>query len=173
MRKSAEEGIARRAFIRAVASILGAPLVAEAQQPRKIPRIGFLSTVPPSTVAAPVEAFRQGLRDLGYVEGKNIVIEYRYAEGRLERLPALAAELVHLKVDVIVSAAPSPTRSAKKATVTIPIVMAFDDDPVGNGFVASLARPGGNITGLSSLAPEISGKQLELLKEIVPKLSRM
>ncbi|MBI2232252.1 MAG: ABC transporter substrate-binding protein [Deltaproteobacteria bacterium] len=119
-----------------------------------------------------VEAFRQGLRELGYVEGKNIVIESRYAEGKLDRLPALAAELVRLRVDVIVTAGPPPTRSAKEATVTIPIVMAQDPDPVANGFVASLARPGGNITGLATLAPEISGKQLELLKETVPRLSR-
>ena len=146
---------------------------AEAQQPKKVPRIGFLSGVSPSTVSARVEAFRQGLRELGYVEGKNIVIEWRYAEGKLDRLPALAAELVRLKVDVIASAAPPPTRAAKQATATIPIVMAFDDDPVGSGFVASLARPGGNVTGLSTLAPEISGKQLELLKEIVPKVSRV
>ena len=110
---------------------------------------------------------------MGTWKGKNIVIEYRYAEGKLDRLPALAAELVRLKVDIIVSAGPQSTRAAKEATVTIPIVMAFDFDPVGNGFVASLARPGGNITGLSTLAPEISGKQLELLKEIVPRLSRV
>jgi putative ABC transport system substrate-binding protein len=147
--------------------------LAAAQQPKKVPRIGFLSGVSPSTNPARVEAFRQGLRDLGYVEGKNILIEYRFAEGKLDRLPALAAELVRLKVDVIVTAAPPPTRSAKKATVTTPIVMGFDDDPVGNDFVASLARPGGNITGLSSLAPELSGKQLELLKEIVPRLARV
>ena len=107
------------------------------------------------------------------MEGKNIVIEYRYAEGKLDRLPALAAELVRLKVDVIVTAGPVATRAAKEATKTIPIVMAQDPDPVGNGFVASLARPGGNITGLSTLAPEISGKRLELLKEIVPRLSRV
>jgi putative ABC transport system substrate-binding protein len=107
------------------------------------------------------------------VEGKNIVIEWRYAEGKLDRLPALAAELVRLKVDVIVTSGPSVTRAAKEATTTIPIVMAFDIDPVGNGFVASLARPGGNITGLSALHPEISGKRLELLKEIVPRLSRV
>ena len=120
-----------------------------------------------------IEAFRQGLRELGYLEGKNIVIEYRWAEGKLDRLPALAAELVRLKVDIIVSAGPTVTRVAKEATVTIPIVMGFDDDPVGSGFVASLARPGGNITGLSALSPELSGKQLELLNEIVPKLSRV
>ena len=107
------------------------------------------------------------------MEGKNIVIEYRYAEGKLDRLPALAAELVRLKVDVIVTGGPAATRAAKEATATIPIVMAQDGDPVGNGFVASLARPGGNITGLSTLAPELSGKRLELLKEIVPKLSRV
>ena len=145
----------------------------EAQQPKKVPRIGFLSGVSPSAISARIEAFRQGLRELGYVEGKNIVIEWRYAEGKLDRLPALAAELVRLKVDVIVTGGPPATRSAKQATATIPIVMAFDDDPVGSGFVASLARPGGNITGLSTLSPEISGKQLELLKEIVPKLSRV
>ena len=147
--------------------------VAQAQQPTKIPRIGFLTATSPSAVAARIEAFRQGLRELGYVEGKNIVIEWRYAEGKLDRLPALAAELVRLKVDVIVTAGPAATRAAKEATATIPIVMAQDNDPVGNGFVASLARPGGNITGLSTLAPELSGKQLELLKEIVPKLSRV
>ena len=126
-----------------------------------------------SANSARIEAFRQGLRELGYVEGKNIVIEYRYAEGKLDRLPALAAELVRLKVDVIVTAGPAATRAAKEATVTIPIVMAQDHDPVGNGFVASLARPGGNITGLSTLAPELSGKRLELLKEIIPRLSRV
>jgi putative tryptophan/tyrosine transport system substrate-binding protein len=146
---------------------------AEAQQPTKVPRIGYLAANFPSTNLARIEAFRQGLRDLGYVEGKSIVIEWRYAEGKPDRLPALAAELVRIKVDVIVSAGPPPTRSAKQATVTIPIVMAFDDDPVGSGFAASLARPGGNITGLSTLAPEISGKLLELLREIVPKLSRV
>jgi putative tryptophan/tyrosine transport system substrate-binding protein len=146
---------------------------ADAQQPKKVPRIGFLGATYPSTNAARIEAFRQGLRELGYVEGKNIVIEYRWAEGKTERLPALAAELVRLKVDVIVTAGPPPTRAAKEATSTIPIVMGFDNDPVGNGFVASLARPSGNITGLATLAPEISGKQLELLKEILPRLSRM
>ena len=146
---------------------------AEAQQPTKIPRIGYLTAASLSAISARTEAFRQGLRELGYVEGKNIVIEWRSAEGKLDRLPALAAELVRLKVDVIVTAGPEATRAAKEATTTIPIVMAQDTDPVGNGFVASLARPGGNITGLSTLAPELSGKRLELLKEIVPKLSRV
>ena len=107
------------------------------------------------------------------MEGKNIIIEYRFAEGKLERLPAFAVELVHLKVDVIVRGGPESTRAAKEATSTIPIVMGFDSDPVGSGLVASLARSGGNITGLSTLAPEISGKQLEIMKEIVPKLSRV
>jgi len=146
---------------------------AESQQPTKIPRIGFLNAASPSAILARYEAFRQGLRELGYVEGKNIVIEYRYAEGKLDRLRELATELVRLKVDIIVTAGPAATRSAKEATVTIPIVMAFDYDPVGSGVVASLARPGGNITGLSALNPEMSGKRLELLKEIVPKLSRV
>ena len=145
--------------------------LAQAQQPTKVPRIGYLTTVSLSAISARIEAFRQGLRELGYMEGKNIVIERRFAEGKLDRLPELAAELVHLKVDIIVTTGPSPTRAAKQATSMIPIVMAQDSDPVGNGFVASLARPGGNITGLSTLAPELNGKRLELLKEIVPKLS--
>jgi len=146
---------------------------AEAQQPKKVPRIGYLAGSTPDAQSARIGAFRQGLREPGYVEGKNIVFEYRYAEGKLDRLSELGAELVRLKVDVIVSAAGSATRSAKEATSTIPIVMAQDTDPVGNGFVASLARPGGNITGLSTHYPEIAGKQLELLKETVPKLSRV
>jgi ABC-type uncharacterized transport system substrate-binding protein len=155
------------------AMLLALCVSADAQQPGKIPRIGFLIGSSPSANAARIEAFRQGLRDLGYIEGKNIVIEWRSAEGKVDRFPALAAELVRLNVDVIVAAGPVSTRPAKEATVTIPIVMTQDTDPVGNGFVASLARPGGNITGLSTLSPEISGKQLELLKEIVPKLSRV
>jgi ABC-type uncharacterized transport system substrate-binding protein len=146
---------------------------AEAQQPTKIPRIGYLSASSASSISSRVEAFRQGLRELGYIEGKNIVIEQRYAEGKPDRVPALAAELVRLKVNIIVTAGPLPTRAAKEATVTIPIVMTNEGDPVGTGFVASLARPGGNITGLSNLAPELSGKRLELLKEIVPRLSHV
>jgi putative ABC transport system substrate-binding protein len=152
------------------ALILTTIQLAEAQQSTKIPRIGYLMTRFLDPVRS--EALRQGLRELGYVEGKTIVIEWRSAEGKLDRLPALAAELVRLKVDVIVASGPLPTRVTKEATSTIPIVMAQVNDPVGNGFVASLARPGGNITGLSTLAPEISGKQLELLKEILPRLSR-
>ena len=146
---------------------------AEAQQPKKVPRIGFQSAASPAAMTPRTAAFSQGLRELGYVEGKNIVIEWRYAEGKLDRLDEFAAEFVRLKVDVIVTAAPSSTRAAKKATSTIPIVMAWDNDPVANGFIASLARPGENITGLSSLAPEITGKQLELLKETVPRLSNV
>ena len=146
---------------------------AAAQQPAKVARIGYLTAGSPSSVAPRVEAFRHGLRDLGYLEGKNAAIEWRYAHGKLDRLAALASELVDQKIDVIVSGGPQTTRSAKKATATIPIVMAFDNDPVRNGFIASLARPGGNITGLSTLAPELSGKQVELLKEIVPNLARL
>jgi putative ABC transport system substrate-binding protein len=146
---------------------------AQAQQPTKGPRIGYVFNLSSTAAAARGEAFQQGLRELGYVEGKNIDTEWRYAEGKLDRIAALAAELVRLKVDIIVTSGPSVTCAAKEATVTIPIVMTFDSDPVGDGFVASLARPGGNITGLSTLAPELSGKRLELLKEIVPKLSRV
>jgi len=146
---------------------------ADAQQPKKVHQIGFQSAASPAAVSPRAEAFRQGLRQLGYVEGKNIVIEWRYAEGKLNRLDEFAAEFVRLKVDVIVTAAPSSTRAVKKATSTIPIVMAWDNDPVANGFIASLARPGGNITGLSALSPEITGKQLEILKETVPRLSRV
>jgi len=146
--------------------------VAQAQQPTKIPRIGYLGGSAASNLARR-EAFRQGLRELGYVEGKNIVIEWRYSEGQPDRERAHAAELVRLKVDVIVTVGSNPTRAAKRATSTIPIVMAQDPDPVGNGFVASLARPGGNITGLSNLGPELSGKRLELLKEVVPRLTRV
>jgi putative ABC transport system substrate-binding protein len=156
-----------------VVALLAVAVIAQAQQPKKVPRIGFLGAASRSSNPARNEAFRQGLRELGYVEGKNIVIESRFAEGKLDRLPALAAELVRLKVEIIVTGGPPPTSAAKQATSTIPIVMAIDDDPVGSGFVASLAQPGGNITGLSTLAPEMSGKQLELLKEIVPKLSRV
>jgi putative ABC transport system substrate-binding protein len=147
--------------------------IAQAQEPPNPPRIAYLTASALSTMSARIEAFRQGLRELGYVEGKNIVIEWRSTEDKPDRLPALATELVSLKVDVIVTGGPSATRAAKGATSTIPIVMSTDPDPVANGFVASLARPGGNITGLATLAPELSGKRLELLKETVPKLSRV
>ncbi|MGH7772009.1 MAG: ABC transporter substrate-binding protein [Candidatus Binatia bacterium] len=154
--------------------VLGAgAAIAEAQQPKKIPRIGFLSGSLLSANPAWRETFQQGLRELGYEEGKNIVIEWRYAEGKSDRGPKLAAELVRLKVDVIVTVGSGDIRAAKEATATIPIVMIQGGDPIGSGFVASLARPGGNITGLAILRPELSGKRLELLKEIVPKLSRV
>jgi len=153
-------------------ALLAVAVTAEAQQPAKIPRIGYLANSRSAGVAR-YDAFRQGLRELGYVEGKNIVVERRYAEGKQDRLSALVAELVRLKVDVIVTGSPSATRSAKQATSTIPIVMLADDDPVGSGFVASLARPGRNITGLATLSPELSGKQLELLREIAPQLARV
>ena len=145
----------------------------EAQQPAKVPRIAYLGGASPSAIAYRTDAFRQQLRELGYVEGKNVIVDFRYAEEKLERLPSLAGDLVRLRVDVIATAGGTSTRAAKEATSTIPIVMVQDNDPVGNGFVASLARPGGNITGLATLAPEISGKRLEVLKEIVPKLSRV
>jgi putative ABC transport system substrate-binding protein len=145
---------------------------AEAQQ-TKVPHIGYLSGSSFSAAAARVEAFRQGLRERGYVEGKNIVIEWRVWEGKRDRQRAFAAELVRLKVDVIVAVGSGDIQSAKEATTTIPIVMIVGGDAVESGFVDSLARPGGNITGLATLRPELSGKQLELLKEIVSKLSRV
>ena len=146
----------------------------EAQQPAKVPRVGFLTGAPLSSQSARNEAFRQGLRELGYVEGKNIVIEWRSYEGKMDRLPVLAAELVRLKVDVIVTGGSSDIRAAKEATSTIPIVMlAGAGDAVASGFVASLPRPSGNITGVSTLRPELSGKRLEILKETIPKLSRV
>ena len=146
---------------------------AEAQQPTKVFRIGYLAANSLSANSARIEAFRQGLRELGYVEGQNLLIEWRFADGKLDRLPALAAELVRLKVDVIVTGGPLQTRAAKDATSTIPIVMALHNDPIGSGVVASLAHPGGNVTGLSTLSPELSGKELDLLREIIPKLSRV
>jgi putative tryptophan/tyrosine transport system substrate-binding protein len=147
--------------------------IAQAQQTGKVPRIGYLFNTTPSVAALRVEAFRQGLRELGYVEGKNIVLESGYSEGKIDRLHALVAEFVRLKTEVIVTSGPIVTRAAKEATKTIPIVFAQEGDPVARGFVASLARPGGNITGLSTFGPELSGKRLELLKEIVPRLSRV
>jgi putative tryptophan/tyrosine transport system substrate-binding protein len=153
--------------------LLTAAPPAQAQQPANVPRIGYLTADSPSAATARTEAFRQGLRELGYIEGKTVVIEWRFADGKVYRLSSLVTELVRLNVDVIVTGGSSVTRVAKDGTATVPIVMAQDRDPVGSGFVASLARPGGNITGLSRLYPELSGKRLELLKEIIPKLSRM
>src|SRR5215831_7646016 len=146
--------------------LLALSVSAEAQQPKKLPRIGWLGGNSPN---ARSEAFRQRLRELGYIEGKSVVIVWRHHEGKLDRLPSLADELVRLKVDVIITVGAPAAHAAKGATVTIPVVMMQVGDPVGSGFVASLARPGGNITGLSSLAPELGGKRLELLKEIVPR----
>jgi putative ABC transport system substrate-binding protein len=167
----------RLPFVVTITLVLGllcAPLTAvEAQQPTKVPRVGFLSAVSSSSIAGRYEAFRHGLRELGYLERQNIVIDSRYADGKLDRLTELATELVRFNVDVLITTGPTSTRAAKQASVTIPIVMAQDADPVGSGFTASLARPGGNITGLSTLAPELSGKQMEILKEILPRLSRV
>jgi putative tryptophan/tyrosine transport system substrate-binding protein len=148
---------------------------AVAQQPKKVPRIGYLSGVDPARESIRSEAFRLALRELGYIEGQNIAIEYRYAEGKVDRLFELAAELVRLKVDIIVGPAASASiRAAKNATETIPIVMmSLAADPVEAGFVESLARPGGNVTGLTTLSRELGGKRLELLKEAVPKAARV
>jgi putative ABC transport system substrate-binding protein len=143
---------------------------AQAQQAKKVPRIGYQSA---GSSGEREEAFRQGLRELGYVEGQNIVIEWRFAEGKPDRVPRNAAELVRLKIDVIVTGGAADTRAAKAATGTIPIVMTNESDPVGTGFVASLSRPGGNIMGLASLSGELRGKLLELLKETLPRLSHV
>ena len=164
--------------VKVFGSALGALLsalcsFAEAQQPTKTPRIGYLTGATLSSQSPNIAAFKEGLRELGYIEGKDIAIEWRAAEGNRDRQRALAAELVRLKVDLIVTSAGGDTIAAKQATATIPIVMAQTDDPVASGFVVSLPRPGGNITGLSTLSPELSGKRLELLKEVVPKISRV
>lgn len=150
-----------------------AALAADAQQPAKVPRIGVLISGSPTTHRFMADAFRQDLRELGHIEGQNISLEYRWAEGKLDHLPALAAELVRLKVDVLVTGGTAGVRAAKQATSTIPIVVFGAGDLVGAGLVANLARPGGNITGTHDLSPELSSKRLELLKETVPKLSRV
>src|SRR5712692_6644917 len=160
-------------FLAILLLLVGCVGMAQAQQPAKVSRIGVLVAPTRSFFSTRIEAFRQGLREFGYVEGKNVMIEYRYAEGKLDLLPALASELVQLKVDVIVTASAPGVQAAKNATSTIPIVFASIGDPVASGFVASLARPGGNVTGLSILAPELSGKRLELLKEAFPKVTRV
>ena len=166
--------VQRRDFLIAVGAILATPLAAEAQQAGKVYRVGYLSTPTRESVERALEAFLRALQKLGWVEGQNLIIEYRWAEGKVERLPALAAELVRLKVDVIVAPATSGALAAKKATSTIPIVMIFPTDPVALGLVASLRRPGGNITGTTFTAgPEIFGKQLQILKETIPHASRV
>jgi putative ABC transport system substrate-binding protein len=162
----------RRDTVLALLALGAAPLAAEAQQAAKVTRIGYLSANLAASPHLP-EAFHQGLRDLGYVEGRNVVTEYRYAEGKVERLPALAAELVALKVDVIVASGTLAALAAKQATSALPIVFSPAGDPVGSGLVTSLARPGGNVTGLSAFAPELVGKRLELLKQAVPGVSRV
>jgi putative ABC transport system substrate-binding protein len=163
----------RRALLAGAAAFLAAPLAADAQAPAKVPRIGLLLGPTPAVGAPYLEYFRQGLRELGHVEGQNIAFEYRFAEGKYERLPTLAAELVRLNVDVIVTSAGPVPRAAKQATSTIPIVLTSQIDPVAAGLVASLARPGGNVTGLTIMGLEVVGKHLELLKEVAPKVSRV
>jgi putative ABC transport system substrate-binding protein len=165
----------RRAFVTGLGAVLAAPLVVEAQQAANIPRVGFLS---PSSLSDPrtsrnFQALRQGLRELGYVEGQNISIESRWAHGKYNQLPGLAVELVRLKIMAMVTYGGAATKAAEKATQTIPIVMAVVQEAVSSGLVSSLARPGGNITGISSMSPELAQKQLQLLKEIVPKVSRI
>ena len=154
-------------------ALLLAPLASDAQQTGTVYRIGFLGNSTAALEANLVGPFREGLRDLGYDEGRNVLIEYRWAEGKYERFPALIAELIALKVDVIVTAGTPATLAVKKATTSVPLVMVAVGDPVGTGIVASLNRPGGNITGLTSISPELEGKRLELLREVVPKLSRV
>jgi putative ABC transport system substrate-binding protein len=164
----------RRRFISAVTlSLLASPLAAEAQQAVKVYRVGFLGNSTAALEVNLVGPFREGLRDLGYVEGRNILIEYRWAGGKYERFPALIAELIALKADVIVTAGTPAALAVRKATTSIPLVMVAVGDPIGVGLVASLARPGGNSTGLTSIAPELEGKRLELLREVVPKLSHI
>jgi putative ABC transport system substrate-binding protein len=157
----------------AIALTFGGAVATAQQQAKKIPRIGVLSSAGASrTPGFQIEAFREGLRDLGYIEGKNILVEYRYAEGEQDRIPSLVTELVQLKVDVLVVTALTAARLAKQATKTIPIVMVILSDPVATGIIDSLARPGGNITGFTRLTRELSGKRLELLKETIPGMSR-
>jgi putative tryptophan/tyrosine transport system substrate-binding protein len=163
----------RRTFALALGSLFLTTFhLAQAQQPRKMARIGYLNPGDPVSRVYRTEAFRQGLKELGYIEGRNIIIEYRFAEARPERLPELARELVGLKVDIIFAGGGPATKAAKNATQMIPIVTS-SQDPVGQGFVASLPRPGGNITGLTNLTSELVGKRLELLKEAIPKISRV
>jgi putative ABC transport system substrate-binding protein len=161
----------RRGFLAASIAVAVAPLAAAAQSPTKVPRVGFFTTGFPASIAHLLEGFKQGLRELGYEEGRNVHLEIRYGETKPEQLPLIAAELVRLKVDVIVAIPNPAVEAVRQATQTIPIVMPIGADPVGVGLVASLARPGGNITGLSAYAPELNGKRLQLLKEAVPRLT--
>ena len=163
----------RSATLTLALGLLLAPLAADAQPSARIHRIGVLGTASASAFATPIQAFRQALHEQGWIEGQNIALEYRWAEGKTERLPDLAAELVQLKVNAIVTLSTPAAFAAQQASSTVPIVMALASDPVGSGLITSLGRPGGNITGLSLLATELSGKQLQLLKEAVPKAIRM
>jgi ABC-type uncharacterized transport system substrate-binding protein len=156
-----------------VLALLAVAVAAEAQQPKKVPRIGFLSAASPSAISDRLDSFRQALTELGYIEGKNIAVEYRYADGKTDRLPALAVELVAAKLDLIVAATTPGVLAVKKASATVPVVFVDISDPVANGLVVSLPRPGGNITGLTILGPELSGKRLELLKEAAPNVARV
>src|SRR2546426_595680 len=166
--------MSRKIFFALTALHFALCLSAEAQQPTKIPRIGYVSGGgDPKTLTGGIETFRQVLRELGYIEGKNIVVEYRYAEGGVDMFPALVAELVRLKVDVLVSPVTTAIRAAKESTKTIPIVMVIPSDPVATGLIDSLARPGGNITGVTRLTRDLSGKRLELLKDAIPDVTRV
>src|SRR5262245_28737110 len=174
MNRSKQADMAREIIVVLLVSLaIVSVRLAEAQQPAKIPRIGVLVPTSPSFFAARIKAFQQGLHEHGYVEGKNIMLEYRYAEGKVERFPELATELVGLKVEVIVTANDATVQAVKKASSTIPIVFTTVSDPVGTGIVASLAQPGGNATGLTIMMPELDGKRLELLKEAFPKITRV
>jgi|SRR5690349_1400694 len=163
----------RRAFVTGLGTVLVAPILVEAQPAREVAKIGLLTPSSPAGSGHLVEAFRQGIRELGYIEGKTVVLEARYGEGKSERLAQLARELVRWKADVIVTSTDAATAAVRRQTRTTPIVMAFSTDPVGTGFVASLGRPGGNVTGLSNITAELGGKRLELLKDAVPRLSRV
>jgi putative ABC transport system substrate-binding protein len=163
----------RRFLLLFSAGLLALPRVGHAQPPEKLWRIGYLDEGSADRGGPHLDAFRQGLRELGWVEGRNVVIEYRQADGRLERFPEMAAELARLNMDVIVVGGPQGVKAAKAATPTIPIVMTFVGDPIGQGFIKSFARPGGTITGLSNLAEELDSKRLELLKEVAPRITRI
>ena len=164
----------RRAFLAGTGAVLlAAPLAAGAQPGGKVPRVGYLSVFSSSKPYPPSEAFWQGLRDLGWIEGQNIAIERQFAEGKAQRLPDLAVELVRLRVDLIFAETTPAARAVKQATTTIPIVFSPIADPIGSGLVANLARPGGNITGITFMAPELGGKRLELLKQAVPGMTRV
>ena len=174
MNRSKQAGMATKTVVALLVGLTFASVhFVEAQQPKRVPKIGYLSTGSATTDDPRIEAFRQGLRDLGHVEGKNINIDFRYAEGVAERLPELAEELVRLNVDVILTPGTLAVQAAKQATTTIPIIFPGVADPVAFGFVASLARPGGNITGLTNYSPELSGKRVELLKEALPRITRV